>query len=97
MLKFNQYHVTDGVRKAKVFYSLDNHATHPQCVTLYARDYSDILGQLFPADYRNQTDIQTDYVEHGHVTLTPGHPAYTAARARAERVRAHQHRKARTP
>lgn len=81
-MKFNKYYVTNGTIKAKVFYSIDNRTDNRNCVTLYAKDYSRNLGELF-TEYKNDTDSQTDYFDQGHVTLFEDHPLYKAARDRA--------------
>lgn len=83
-IKFNKYHVTDGTLKARVWYSLDNRADGRKCVTLYAKDYDDALGRLFVYQYKNDTDIMTDYFEKGRAVLFEDHPLYQSARARAE-------------
>jgi len=86
MIKFNKHHVTDGVTKARVWYSVDNRTDGRACVTIYAKDYDRALGRLF-ADlgdvYTNNTDTSTDYFEKGRVVLFADHPLYAAARARA--------------
>lgn len=84
MVKFNKHHVTDGQLKARVWYSLDNRIDGRKCVTLYAKDYGNVLAHIVPAEYENNTDTQTDYFEKGRVKLFEGHPMYAAARARAE-------------
>lgn len=84
-VRFFDHYVTDGTTKAKVHYSVDNRAPgRPQCVTIYAKDYSRKLGTLFGTAYKNATDSQSDYFDEGHVTLEVGHPLYAAARAAAE-------------
>lgn len=66
----------------KCFYSLDNRHDGRECVTIYARDYSDDLpGDLFPVE--NGTDTYTDYFETDRADLFPGHPLYPYARAAA--------------
>jgi hypothetical protein len=84
MLKFNKHHVTDGTTKARVHYSLDNRVDGQKCVTIYAKDYSDALGKLFAAEYKNDTDMQTDYFDKGRAVLFVAHPAYAAARKQVE-------------
>lgn len=84
MVKFNRFHVTNGTTKARVRYSLDNRADRRACVTLYAKDYSDALSQVFADAYKNDTDFQTDYFDKGRVVLFEDSPLYTVARARAE-------------
>ena len=85
MIKFNKYNVTDTntKKKARIFYSLDNHASHKPCVTLYAKDFTDDLGAIVPDQFIDNTDITTDYVETGHVNLFESHPLYGAARTAA--------------
>lgn len=84
MIKFNKFHVTNGVIKARVGYHLDNRTDQRKCVTMYAKDYSRELGQLFADNYQNNTDSMTDYFEKGRVVLFEDHPLYAQARARAE-------------
>ena len=85
MIKFNKYNVTDTETKvkARVHYSVDNRIDGRKCVTIYAKDYDRKLGEIF-AEYRNETDTQTDYFDKGHVDLFEDPPLYDAARARAE-------------
>lgn len=66
----------------KCFYSIDNStAESGPCVTIYARDYSDLPRDVFPVE--NDTDIYTDYFDSDRATLTPAHPLYKYARAAA--------------
>lgn len=83
-IRFLKHFVTNGVVKARVWYSLDNRTDGRKCVTLYAKDYSRELGQVFVAGYINETDTMTDYFERGRVVLFDDHPLYPAARERAE-------------
>lgn len=62
----------------KCFYSLDNHVGLDECVTIYAKGWSDLPGDLFPVE--NDSDSYTDYFEHDRATLTPDHPLYKYAR-----------------
>lgn len=82
-LKFNKYNVSNGSIKARVAYSLDNHIDGRKCVTIYAKDYSDLLGKIF-SEYQNDTDISTDYFDKGKVVLFEDHPCYNTARQRVE-------------
>ena len=84
MVKFMKFYVTNGHEKARVFYSLDNRRDGRQCVTLYAKDYDRKLGLILADAYKNDTDIMTDYFDHGRAVLFTDHPLYAAARARAE-------------
>ena len=83
-IRFLKHCVTNGAVKARVWYSLDNRVDGRKCVTLYAKDYSRELGQIFADEYINETDTMTDYFERGRVVLFEGHPLYFAARERAE-------------
>lgn len=90
MIKFNKFNVIDTVTKvkARVMYSLDNRVDERKCVTLYAKDYDNTLNVLFKCHFIDETDSMTDYFEKGHVELFEDHPAYKAARERAESVEA---------
>ena len=83
-VKFMKYYVTDGTRKARCFYSLDNRTDGRKCVTIYAKNYSDTLGRIIPDAYKNDTDSQTDYFDEGRVVLFEDHPLYHDARKRGE-------------
>jgi hypothetical protein len=67
MIKFNKYNVRDTKtgKKARVRYSIDNRVDKKKCVTIYAKDYTNDLHELFPSNYSNNTDIMTDYFERG--------------------------------
>lgn len=83
-VRFLKFCVTNGTTKARVHYGLDNRWDGRKCVTIYAKGYSRDLGKVLPNEYRNATEIQTDYFDEGHVDLMEDHPLYAAARARAE-------------
>lgn len=86
-IKFLKHCVTNGTVKARVHYSLDNRADKRECVTIYAKDYTGELGQIFQAgEYHNDTDLMTDYFDKGRVVLFTTHPLYAAARARAQKI-----------
>jgi hypothetical protein len=87
MIKFNRHHVTNGTIKARVHYALDNRTDGRKVVTLYAKDYTDALGEIFGESYENNSDLLTDYFDKGTVRLFETHPLYAAARATAEAVR----------
>lgn len=87
-IKFNKYNITNGTVKARVWYSLDNRVDGRSCVTIYAKDYSNLaLEEIFAGETINNTDTMTDYFEKSRVVLFPDHPFYSAARARAESCR----------
>ena len=85
MIKFNKFNVTSGMLKARVHYSLDSHIKFAKCVTVYHRDYVGDFKKIFGEDVIDDSEIMSDYFEKGRVHLTPGHPLYASARARAER------------
>lgn len=87
-IKFQKFYVTNGTVKARVFYSVDNRADRRNCVTLYAKDYTGELGVIFADEYKNDTDLMTDYFDKGRVVLFEGNPLYAAARERATGVKA---------
>ncbi len=86
-IKFQKHAVVSEGAKARVFYSLDNRFDGRPCVTLYAKDFDSgrALGAIFPDDYINNTDSQSDYFDKGRAILFESSPHYAAARARAER------------
>lgn len=88
-IKFQKHAVVSGSTKARIFYSLDNRCDGRPCVTLYAKDFDSgrALGLMFPDDYVNRTDSQSDYFDKGQANLFEGSPHYSAARARAEEIR----------
>lgn len=88
MIKFNKFNVTNGTAKARVHYSLDNRVDGRKCVTIYAKDYSNDLDQIFSGDeYKNDSDLMTDYFDKGRVVLFENHPIYAQARARVEQLK----------
>ena len=90
MIKFNKYNVVSDKFKARVHYSLDNRVDGRKCVTIYAKDYNEGLRNVFEneAEYVNNSDYCTDYVETGRVVLFEDHPLYAAARAKVEAINA---------
>ena len=88
MIKFNKYNVTntETKTKARVFYSVDNRTDGRKCVTLYAKDWINDLGEIFSGEFVDNSDIMTDYFEKGRVVLFEDHPLYTKARERATTI-----------
>lgn len=78
-----KHYVTNGEIKVRVHYS---HFVHGSlgvpCVTLYAKDYSRNLRDIFPDTYKNNSDILTDYFEKDRVRFFEGDPHYKDALAR---------------
>lgn len=86
-IKFNLYNVTDGEKKAKVSYSLDNRADGRKCVTIYAESYSSDLAAIFDGEgYVNKSDPMTDYFERGRVVFTEDSPRYAEVRSAVEAI-----------
>lgn len=83
-IKFRKHNVTNGSTTARVHYSLDNRIDGRACVTLYEKDYENNLRRIFPGNYQNGTDWQTDYCEKDRVTIFADNPLYPAARETAE-------------
>ncbi len=88
MIKFNKYNVanTETGAKARVHYSVDNRIDSRKAVTIYHKDYSRALADVFVGAgvYKNDTDTMTDYFDKGRVVLLEDHPLYATARQRAE-------------
>lgn len=92
MIKFQKFYVTNGQIKARAFYSAgqinqkqpDGSFKLRECITLYARDYSDALGVIFKdvGGYQNDTDLMTDYFDEGRVRVFPGDKLYAECMAR---------------
>lgn len=84
-IKFQKHYITNGATKARVHYSAFRMTTTgQQCVTLYAKDYSDgrKLAEILSEGYENNTDTMSDYFEKGRVRILEGQPLYAAALAR---------------
>lgn len=72
MTKFNKYFVTDGINKAKVYYSYSPATatvSGREMITIYARE-SDQLKGLFD-EIENDSDVMTDYFESDRVRIFP--------------------------
>lgn len=85
MIKFQKHFVTDGKIKARCSYHAGNDIHGRARVVLYAKDYSDGLGLIFSEEYKNETDLQSDYFDKGDVTLYSDHPLYAAALERSKK------------
>ena len=88
MIKFNKYNVTDTTTKQKnrVHYSVDNRIYGRSCVTIYAKDYTNTLAEMFNDDFIDNTDYMTDYFEKGKVVIFESNPHYESARNRATSI-----------
>lgn len=87
-IKFNLHNVTNGTIKARCWYHVYTRTDGSKCVEVSSKDYNRALGQIFPAEYSNNTDTMTDYFDKGRVVFFEDHPLYAAAKARAEAVQA---------
>lgn len=86
-VKLMKHYVTDGVVKARVSYSFGKLINDDRdCVTLYAKDYTDNLGTIFASDYKNDTDMVTDYFDKGRVRIFSDSPLFAAAVARCRNM-----------
>ena len=84
MIKLMKHYVTNGTVKARVYYSHGKLINDDRdCVTLYAKDYGGALGQVFSAEYQNDTEIMTDYFDKGRVRIFSDHPLFNEAVARS--------------
>jgi hypothetical protein len=84
-IKYNLYNVKKGDLSARVWYTLDNRTDEKKCITIYARDYSHDLGQIFPENYENNSDSMTDYFEKGTVRLFEDYPNFQKIREIVEK------------
>ena len=87
-IRFMKHYVTDGRVKARVFYSHGVLTDGSRPVTLYARDYDRVLGEIFGPLYVNDSDLMTDYFDKGHVRIREGSPLYPDAVARFQQNKA---------
>jgi hypothetical protein len=82
-ITFNKHNVTNGTKKARVFYSINGRTDGRNCVTIYAKDLTANLKTIF-ADAVNSTEVNTDYFETSKITLFETSPFYAAALERAK-------------
>jgi len=82
-IRFMKHYVTNGAKKARVHYSHTTLTNGRECVTIYAKDYTNDLNEIFSEGYENNTDIMTDYFEKGRVRVYTDNPLFQAAKARA--------------
>ena len=82
-ITFNKHNITNGTKKARVFYSINGRTDGRNCVTVYAKDSTANLKAIF-ANATNNTDITTDYFETSKIDLFETSPFYAAALKRAQ-------------
>ena len=82
-ITFNKHNVTNGTKKARVFYSINGRTDSRNCVTIYAKDLTANLKAIF-ADAVNNTEANTDYFETSKINLFETSPFYAAALKRAQ-------------
>lgn len=78
---YNGLRVNGEKKLIRVFYSLDNNAEGREEVSISARDYENLPGDVFAVS--NDTDYCTDYFDSDRATVTPSHPLYKFVRAAA--------------
>ena len=78
---YNGLRVNGEKKLIRVFYSLDNNADGREEVSISARDYDDLPGDVFAVS--NNSDYYTDYFDSDRATVTPSHPLYKYARRAA--------------
>lgn len=78
---YNGMRVNGEKKLIRVFYSLDNNAEGREEVSISARDYENLPGDVFAVS--NDTDYYTDYFDSDRATVTPSHPLYKFVRAAA--------------
>lgn len=82
----------DGGKLIRCFYSINNNAQiSGDCVSISARDYSDLPRDLLPVT--NDSDIYTDYFDNDRATITPEHPLYKYFLFAAQKARARDAKK----
>lgn len=83
MIKLMKHYVTDGVLKARVFYSRYN-VNGRDAITIFHKDYTREFGVIFAKHpgYRNDTDSMADYFDQGSVTIFADSPLWEQAVAR---------------
>lgn len=82
-ITFNKHNITNGTKKARVFYSINGRTDGRNCVTIYAKDLTANLKAIF-ADAVNSTEVNTDYFETSKINLFETSPFYAAALERAK-------------
>ena len=102
-IRFMRHYVTDGETKAKVHYSACDSYGLPgnkrKAVTLYEQGYDRNLVKVFSngysnengfnvPEYKNESDMQSDYFDKGHITLYEDHPLYQEALNKANEIQA---------
>ena len=71
-ITFNKHNVTNGTKKARVFYSINGRTDGRNCVTIYAKDLTANLKAIF-ADAVNSTEVNTDYFETSKINFLKHH------------------------
>lgn len=77
MIKFNKFNVSKDGIKTRVNYSINNHISGKNCVTIYAKDYSGDLS--FLENCENNSDGMTDYFEKDRVRIFENDKYYAEA------------------
>ena len=84
-IKLMKFYVTDGITKARCWYSKGTLIDGRVCVTIYGRNYTNDLEKIFGERSENGTDITTDYFENSKVRIFEGDSLWVEACARAQK------------
>jgi hypothetical protein len=87
-VKFQKFRVVLGDLKARIHYSRGVLVNGRDCITLYAKDYSNDLGKIAAAvegmEYQNDTDSMSDYFDQGRARIYPDSPLWALALAQCK-------------
>lgn len=84
-IKFNKYCVSNGVTKAKVWYSTYKNKEGRSVVCLIEKECSRNILDVFPDLAKNESDCRIDYFEDSTVRFLEGSQYYDAALEQAKR------------
>jgi len=71
-------------KKCRVHYSLDNRTDGRKCITIYAKTYDEDMKGII--EYKNNSDLMSDYFEKDRAVLFEDHPLYSEARKMVEKI-----------
>jgi len=83
-MKFKKHYIENNGKRCRVHYSLDNRVDGRKCVTIYGKTCLDYMSGII--EFKNNSDLMTDYFENDRAVLFEDHPHYKQARAVAEDV-----------
>lgn len=79
MIKFNLYNVKGYGKTVKVYYSINNHISGRNCVTVRTKSIIDSLFPIFGELVKNESDSREDYFEKDRVVIFEGERYYEEA------------------